>query len=115
MKVESILAKLNDLRKDCKGEEEIEQAVYHVFCFVSYEINSFANFVGKNISPTRKIDESLIDCRVKEVFSIFEELRDEISDDQEDLEFIALDFTLKFLSFLVYDFQEYLRKISNES
>ena len=24
MKVESILAKLNDLRKDCKGEEEIE-------------------------------------------------------------------------------------------
>ncbi|MED5578720.1 MAG: hypothetical protein VX794_01680 [Nitrospinota bacterium] len=111
MKVESILAKLNDLRKDCKGEEEIEQAVYHVFCFVSYEVNSFANFIEKDIQPTNKISESPISDNVKKIFQVFEELKDEISDDEEDLEFIALDLTLKFLSFLTFDFQEYLRKI----
>ena len=111
MKVESILAKLNELRKDCKGENEIEQAVYHAFCFVSYEINSFANFVEKNIQPKNKINESPISQNVEEIFKVFQELKDEISENEEDLEFITLDLTLKFLSFLTYDFQEYLKKI----
>lgn len=114
MKVESILAKLNDLRKDCKGEEEIEQAVYHVFCFVSYEVNSFANFVEKDIQPTSKTEKSPIDDNVNKIFQVFQDLKDEISDDEEDLEFITLDFTLKFLFTLVYDFQKYLRKIHCE-
>ena len=111
MKVESILAKLNDLRKDCKGEDEIEKAVYHAFCFVSYEINSFANFVENDIQPENKINESSISIEVKEIFEVLEELRNEISDDKEDLEFITLDFTIRFLFFLTYDFQEYLKKI----
>ena len=100
MKVESILAKLNDLRKDCKGEDEIEKAVYHAFCFVSYEINSFANFVENDIQPENKINQSSISIEVKEIFEVLEELRNEISDDKEDLEFITLDFTLRFLFFL---------------
>ena len=48
---------------------------------------------------------------MKEIFEVLEELRNEISDDKEDLEFITLDFTLRFLFFLTYDFQEYLKKI----
>ncbi len=111
MKVESILAKLNELRKDCKGENEIEQAVFHAFCFVSYEINSFSDFVENDIEPKNRINGSLISQNVKEIFQVIQELKDEISDDEEDLEFIALDLTLKFLLFLTYDFQEYLRKI----
>ena len=45
----------------------------------------------------------------------YKDLKEEISDNEEDLEFITLDFTLKFLFALVFDFQKYLRKIHYEN
>ena len=43
MKVEPILAKLNELRKEAEGDpNDLEwQALHHAFCFISYKMSDF--------------------------------------------------------------------------
>jgi hypothetical protein len=49
MKVEPILAKLNELRKDAEGDpEDIEWlALHHAFCFISYKVNEFQAYLDE--------------------------------------------------------------------
>ena len=56
MKVEPLLAKLNELRKDAAGDpEDLEYlALHHAFCFVSYKINEFQKYLDEVESGQRK-------------------------------------------------------------
>ena len=55
MKLEPVLAKLNELRKDTQGEGGLEEvALYHSFCFISYEVGAFAGFVEQDTLPSEK-------------------------------------------------------------
>ena len=55
MKVEPVLAKLNELRKDTQGEGGLEEkAIYHAFCFISYEVGPFTGFVEAGDLPSEK-------------------------------------------------------------
>lgn len=47
MKVEPLLAKLNELRKDAQGDpEDLEWlALHHAFCFISYKIGEFQKYL----------------------------------------------------------------------
>ena len=49
MKVETLLAKLNELRKDAEGDpEDLEWlALHHAFCFISYKINEFQQYLDE--------------------------------------------------------------------
>lgn len=49
MKVEPLLAKLNELRKDAGGDpEDLEWlALHHAFCFISYKIGDFQKYLDE--------------------------------------------------------------------
>ena len=108
MKHEPVLAKLNELRKDAQGEGGVEEkALYHMFCFISYEVGPFAEFVEKEIAPTEKKDTAA-GPRAEEYLGVLAGLRDEVDDDPGDMEFIALDYAASFISRVSGDFQAYL-------
>ena len=108
MKHEPVLAKLNELRKDAQGEGGVEEkALYHMFCFISYEVGPFADFVEKEIAPSEKKDAAA-GPKAEEYLGVLTELRDEVDDDLEDMEFIALDYAASFISQVSGDFQFYL-------
>ncbi|MCY3823308.1 MAG: hypothetical protein OXG62_05510 [Nitrospinae bacterium] len=108
MKHEPVLAKLNELRKDAQGEGGVEEkALYHMFCFISYEVGPFADFVEVDKAPAEKKDTAA-GPRAGEYLGVLTELRDEVDDDPEDMEFIALDYAASFISQVSGDFQAYL-------
>ena len=108
MKHEPVLAKLNELRKDAQGEGGVEEkALYHMFCFISYVVGAFADFVEKEIAPAEKKDTAA-GPKAEEYLDVLTELRDEVADDPEDMEFIALDRAVAFISQIDGDFQFYL-------
>ena len=49
MKAESLLAKLNEVRKDAEGDpNDIEWlALHHAFCFVSYHMADFQAYLDE--------------------------------------------------------------------
>ncbi|MCK6483496.1 MAG: hypothetical protein HUU22_13140 [Phycisphaerae bacterium] len=49
MKAETLLAKLNELRKDASGDEtDLEWlALHHAFCFISYKIGDFQKYLDE--------------------------------------------------------------------
>ncbi|MCG3199420.1 MAG: hypothetical protein HUU16_17080 [Candidatus Omnitrophica bacterium] len=49
MKAETLLAQLNELRKDASvDEEDIEYlALHHAFCFISYKIADFQQYLNE--------------------------------------------------------------------
>ena len=108
MKHEPVLAKLNELRKDAQGEGGVEEkALYHMFCFISYEVGPFADFVEAEKAPAEKKDTAA-GSQAEEYIDVLTELRDEVDDDPEDMEFIALDRAVAFISQISGDFQFYL-------
>ena len=57
MKAETLLAKLNELRKDASGDEEDLEwlALHHAFCFISYKIADFQKYLDEvTADPSRK-------------------------------------------------------------
>jgi hypothetical protein len=52
MKVEPILAKLNELRKEAAGDpEDLEYlALHHAFCFISYHTGDFQKYLDEHTS-----------------------------------------------------------------
>jgi hypothetical protein len=48
MKAETLLAKLNELRKDAsEDEEDLEyMTLHHAFCFISYKIADFQAYLN---------------------------------------------------------------------
>ena len=108
MKHEPVLAKLNELRKDAQGEGGVEEkALYHMFCFISYEVGPFADFVEQDKAPGGKKDTAP-GPEAEEYLGVLTELRDEVDDDPDDMEFIALDRAVAFISQIDGDFQAYL-------
>lgn len=109
MKMEPVLAKLNELRQGADRESgELEDlSIYHAFCFISYEIGPFTEFVEQGKAPAPKKNTEA-GPRAKEMFSAIEGMRDEVAEDDQDMEFIALDRALDFLSPVLGDFQAYL-------
>ena len=108
MKHEPVLAKLNELRKDAQGEGGIEEkALYHMFCFISYEVGPFADFVEKEVAPSEKKDTDA-GPQAEEYLEVLTELREEVEDDPGNMEFIALDRAVAFISQTSGDFQFYL-------
>ena len=108
MKHEPVLAKLNELRKDAQGEGSVEEkALYHMFCFISYEVGPFADFVEADKAPSEKKDTAP-GPEAEEYLGVLTELRDEVDDDPDDMEFIALDRAVAFISQIEGDFQAYL-------
>ncbi len=108
MKVEPVLAKLNALRQDTKGEGGVEEkAIYHGFCFISYEVGPFTGFVEEGAAPSdRKGTEAGPGAR--KLLEVIEELREDVSDDEANMEFIALDKAAVFIAAALGDFQHYL-------
>lgn len=115
MRTEPVLAKLNDLRKDARGEGSVEEkALHHAFCFISYEVGAFAGFVEADEAPTGKKDAS--PGPVAEAYlAALAGLRAEVEDDPEDMEFIALDRALGFISRIPGDFQSYLNEADEDA
>ncbi len=110
MKHEPVLAKLNELRKDAQGEGGVEEkALYHMFCFISYEVGPFADFVEQDKAPSEKKDTAA-GPGAEEYLDVLTELRDEVDDDPDDMEFIALDRAVAFISQTSGDFQAYLNE-----
>ena len=110
MKHEPVLAKLNELRKDAQGEGGIEEkALYHMFCFISYEVGPFADFVEKEVAPSEKKDTTA-GPKAEEYLEVLTELKEEVADDPADMEFIALDRAVAFISQTSGDFQAYLNE-----
>lgn len=108
MKAEPVLAKLNELRKDAQGEGGVEEkAIYHAFCFISYEVGPFSEFVERGVEPSEKKGTQPGES-ARTLFKALEELREEVSDDEGDMEFIALDRAVGFVSKTLGDFQHYL-------
>ncbi len=108
MKHEPVLAKLNELRKDAQGEGGVEEkALYHMFCFISYEVGPFADFVEADKAPAEKKDAAA-GPRAEEYLDVLTGLRDEVDDDPDDMEFIALGYAVAFISRISGDFQAYL-------
>lgn len=115
MKAEPVLAKLNELRKDTQGEGGIEEkALYHAFCFVSYEVGPFSEFVENGTEPTERKGVAA-GPDAQELLTALEELREDVSDTEEDMEFIALDKTVGFVSKTLGDFQNYLNEAGEGS
>lgn len=110
MRTEPILAKLNALRKDAQGEGSVEEkALHHAFCFISYEVGAFTGFVEAGEAPTGKKDASP-GPGVEAYLGALAGLKAEVEDDPEDIEFVALDRALAFLSQIPGDFQSYLNE-----
>ena len=110
MKHEPVLAKLNELRKDAQGEGGVEEkALYHMFCFISYEVGPFADFVEQDKAPGEKKDTAS-GPEAEEYLDVLTELREEVADDPDDMEFIALDRAVAFISQIPGDFQAYLNE-----
>ncbi|MEE9273721.1 MAG: hypothetical protein V3V62_00240 [bacterium] len=108
MKLEPVLAKLNAIRKDTEGEGGVEEeAAYRAFCYISYEVGPFGEFVERGKIPAGKKGVAP-GPRARELFAALEALREEVSDDEEDIEFVALDKAAGFLSHTLGDFQAYL-------
>ena len=107
MKVEPVLAKLNELRKDTQGENNPEEsAIYHGFCFVSFEMGAFTGFVEQDTPPTGKKGVEPGEA-ARGMLETLEELREDVSGDEEDMEFIALDKAVAFMPATLGDFQHY--------
>ena len=114
VKVEPVLAKLNALRKDTEGEGGVEEkAVYHAFCFISYEVGPFTEFVESGVEPSEKKGVEA-GGPARTLFAALEELREDVSDDEEDMEFIALDKAVGFVAKTLGDFQHYLNEAGEE-
>ncbi len=114
MKVEPVLAKLNALRKDTEGEGGVEEkAIYHSFCFISYEVGPFTEFVESGVEPSGKKGVEAGEP-ARGLLAALEELRDDVSDNEEDMEFIALDKAAGFVSKTLGDFQHYLNETGEE-
>lgn len=49
MKVEPILAKLNELRKEAQGDPDDPEwlALHHAFCFISYNVDGFQKYLDE--------------------------------------------------------------------
>jgi len=49
LKVEPILAKLNELRKEAQGDPNDPEwlALYHAFCFISYKMGDFQKYLDE--------------------------------------------------------------------
>ncbi|MAE60303.1 MAG: hypothetical protein CMJ49_02990 [Planctomycetaceae bacterium] len=49
MKAETLLSKLNELRKDAEGDPEDMEwvALHHTFCFISYRIADFQAYLNE--------------------------------------------------------------------
>jgi len=49
MKAETLLAKLNELRKDASGDEEDLEwlTLHHAFCFISYKMGDFQKYLDE--------------------------------------------------------------------
>ncbi len=49
MKAETLLSKLNELRKDAEGDPEDMEwvALHHAFCFISYKIADFQAYLNE--------------------------------------------------------------------
>jgi hypothetical protein len=49
MRVEPILAKLNELRKDAQGDPDDPEwlALHHAFCFISYQVDAFQKYLDE--------------------------------------------------------------------
>lgn len=110
MKVEPVLAKLNELRKDTQGEDGPEEAaLYHGFCFVSFEMGAFTGFIEQDTPPTGKKGVEPGEA-ARGMLKVLEELREEVSGDEGDMEFIALDKAVAFISATLGDFQHYLNE-----
>ncbi len=108
MKVEPVLAKLNGLRKDTQGEGGIEeQAIYHGFCFISYEVGPFTGFVEGGAVPSDRKGTGA-GPGARKLLEALEELREDVSEDEADMEFIALDKAAAFIAAALGDFQHYL-------
>ena len=110
VKVEPVLAKLNALRQDTKGEGGVEEkAIYHAFCFISYEVGPFTDYVESGTDPNEKKGVEAGDA-ARTLFAVLEELREDVADDEADMEFIALDKAVGFISKAIGDFQHYLNE-----
>ncbi len=50
MRAETLLAKLNELRKDAEGDpQDLEWlALHHAFCFVSYKMGDFQKYLDEH-------------------------------------------------------------------
>lgn len=108
MKAEPVLAKLNELRKDAQGEGGVEErALYHAFCYISYEVGPFTEFVEQDKVPSEKKGVAPGE-EARELFGALEELREEVAGDEGDMEFVALDKAVGFVSRTLGDFQAYL-------
>ena len=59
MKVEPLLAKLNELRKDAQDDpDDIEYlALHHAFCFISYKLGEFQKYLDE-VESGRRPDPS---------------------------------------------------------
>ncbi len=108
MRHEPVLAKLNELRKDAQGEGGVEEkALYHAFCFISYEVGAFADFVEGGKPPAEK--KGVAPGTVSQTYlETLDALREEVADDPDDMECIALDRAAAFISQVPGDFQAYL-------
>jgi len=110
MKLEPVLAKLNELRKDTLGEGGLEEAaLYHSFCFISYEVGAFAGFVEQDTLPSEKKGVEPREA-AKNMLNTLEELREDVSTDEKGMEYIALDRAAAFISAVLGDFQNYLNE-----
>lgn len=49
MRVEPILAKLNELRKEAQGDPNDPEwlALHHAFCFISYKVGEFQKYLDE--------------------------------------------------------------------
>ena len=49
MKAETLLAKLNELRKDAEGDPTDAEwlALHHAFCFISYKMSEFQAYLDE--------------------------------------------------------------------
>jgi len=49
MKAETLLAKLNELRKDSEGDPADAEwlALHHAFCFISYKMSEFQAYLDE--------------------------------------------------------------------
>lgn len=55
MKAETVLAKLNELRKDLEEDpEDLEWfALHHAFCFISYKMGEFQKYLDE-VAPDQE-------------------------------------------------------------
>lgn len=56
MKAETLLAKLNELRKDASGDDEDLEwlTLHHSFCFISYKMGEFQKYLDEAFGKDAK-------------------------------------------------------------